>query len=123
MKFRGPARLPGRPDRARAPLPLQYLDSRDLSGACYSILPIESTLRPRHPVRDGLAAALAILRRHLGYFPPNQTRWGPASSRTSTVPKVDSIRVAKRKRRCVTSTSDPSLSRWSGAPRTRRSIT
>ena len=78
MKFRGPARLPGRPDRARAPLPRQYLDSRDLSGACYSIWPIESTLRPRHPVGDGLRGGARYFASPLGLLPaePNSVGAG-----------------------------------------------
>ena len=46
-----------------------------------------------------------------GYFLPNQTRWGPASSDTSTVLKVDFIKAASGNRRCVTSISDPPVSR------------
>lgn len=59
----------------------------------------------------------------IAYFLPSQTRWGPESSRTSTVLKVDSSKAASGRRRCVTSASDPPGSRWSGAPRTRRSST
>ena len=35
----------------------------------------------------------------LGYFLPNQTRWGPASSKTSTPLKVDFIMAASGRRR------------------------
>ena len=53
----------------------------------------------------------AVTRAISRYFLPDQTRWGPESSTTSTVRKVDFIKAGKGKRRCVTSTSDPPLPR------------
>ena len=105
-------------------LPHEYLDAT----RSYPCMLPHVAPRVSHFVGDGPAVTLRRRRlclhlAALGYFLPNQTRWGPASSRTSTVLKVDAIKAARGRRRCVTSTSDPSVSRWSGAPRTRFATT
>ena len=59
----------------------------------------------------------------IGYVLPSHTLWRPASSKTSTVLKVESSEADSGKCRCVTNASDPPASRWSGTPRTRCSTT